>query len=106
MEKRIKMSREDRAKQFMPFAALKGYEYMLEEKLTKKEDRKELSDEQILALTEKIKNVKKRDIVKVTYYRDGFYVTKEGIVSSIDFTLKILTVVKTKIYFDDIYELY
>lgn len=32
MIERPKMSREDRAKQFMPFAALKGYEEALREK--------------------------------------------------------------------------
>lgn len=32
MTQRVKMSREERAKQFMPFAALKGYEEALREK--------------------------------------------------------------------------
>lgn len=32
MTERVKMSREERAKQFMPFAALKGYEEALREK--------------------------------------------------------------------------
>ncbi len=32
MSERPKMSREERAKQFMPFAALKGYEEALREK--------------------------------------------------------------------------
>lgn len=32
MENRPKMSREDRAKQFMPFAALKGYQEALRKK--------------------------------------------------------------------------
>ena len=32
MADRAKMSREDRAKQFMPFAALKGYEDALRER--------------------------------------------------------------------------
>ncbi len=32
MSVRVKMSREERAKQFMPFAALKGYEEALREK--------------------------------------------------------------------------
>ena len=100
------MSIKDRAKQFMPFSALKGYEHMLEEKLFRKDEKKEISDEQALYLTKKLQELKKRDIVKVVYYEDGYYVTKEGIVSAIDYVLKVLTVVKTKINFEDICELY
>ena len=41
---RAKMSREDRAKQFMPFAALRGYEDALRAKERIVVDKKELGD--------------------------------------------------------------
>ncbi len=47
MATRIKMSREERAKQFMPFAALKGYE----EALRKKE--KQLKEGDIVLINDK-----------------------------------------------------
>ena len=44
-ERRTKMSREDRAKQFMPFAALRGYEEAIKEKEKIIVDKIELSEE-------------------------------------------------------------
>lgn len=41
MTQRVKMSREERAKQFMPFAALKGYEEALREKERQVAEREE-----------------------------------------------------------------
>lgn len=45
MENRIKMSREMRAKQFQPFAALKGYSEALKKKEKVIEPRVEFSEE-------------------------------------------------------------
>lgn len=50
MTQRPKMSREERAKQFMPFAALKGYEEALREKerqVAEREKKEPLSDEEV-----------------------------------------------------------
>ena len=44
MVNRPKMSREDRAKQFMPFDALKGLQEALREKEIEYEQRKELTE--------------------------------------------------------------
>lgn len=45
MVNRPKMSREDRAKQFMPFAALKGYPEALRKKEKEIETRKDTKDD-------------------------------------------------------------
>lgn len=45
MANRPKMSREDRAKQFMPFAALKGYPEALRKKEKEIETHKEKKDD-------------------------------------------------------------
>lgn len=50
MTERPKMNREERAKQFMPFAALKGYEEALREKereVAEREKKEQLSDEEV-----------------------------------------------------------
>jgi len=50
MTQRPKMSREERAKQFMPFAALKGYEEALREKerkVAEREVKEQLSEEEL-----------------------------------------------------------
>ena len=49
--KRSKMTLLQRAKQFMPFAALKGFEALLEEEATYVERRKVLSEEQSVTTT-------------------------------------------------------
>lgn len=102
---RPKMTREDRAKQFMPFAALKGYP----EALTKKEKivvpKAEVSEEYAQMLDQKLRRVSRNDIITVVYFSDGEYLKKTGMVSRIDETARVLKVVNTKILFDDIYDI-
>ena len=104
-----------RAKQFMPFAALKGYYEVINDRQTIREDKKELSDDECKVLSEKLTHVKKGSMVKVTYYqygsneksheKKGRYVTVEGMVWDIDEVSRVLTVVRTKIMFDDILDI-
>lgn len=99
------MSREDRAKQFMPFAALKGYP----EALLKKEKiivpKAELTEEYARLLDEKLKRIKRNQVITVIYFCHGEYLKKTGIVSRIDETARVLKIVNTKILFDDIYDI-
>ena len=64
------MIREDRAKQFMPFDALKGLQEELRKREDKrlKENKRDLKDEEIMWLTRAINALKKGMKVKVTYY--------------------------------------
>lgn len=100
--KRGKMPREDRAKQFMPFAALKGFQEMLKEKERIVVSRMELSEEQKEELDRKLQMLEKNDIVTVVYFHDGEYVKVKGMVSRIDLNSRIVKIVNTKICFDDI----
>lgn len=102
---RGKMSKEDRAKQFMPFAALKGYEDALREKERIIVPKKELSEYSKELLDEKIHQIKKNDIVTVVYFHEDVYLKITGMISKLDFDARILTIVSTKIDFDDIYEI-
>ena len=95
----------DRARQFMPFSALKGFHELLKEKERIITAKKELSEEDMRELSEKLVLVKKGMMIKVMYFYRGEYIIAEGMVTAIDFTFKILTIVKTKIYFDDILEI-
>ena len=100
-----KMSRSDRAKQFMPFAALRGYGAELRGKEKVISERKELTDEQAEELSRAVSGLKKGDIVKVFYYSLNGYVEMSGAVSFIDPVRKILRVIKTEIAFFDIYSI-
>ena len=102
---RHKMCREERAKQFMPFAALKGHmeALRLREKIVV--PRKELSEEYKEALDFKLRQVKRNDIITVVYFCRGEYLRLTGMVSKIDNTARILRIVNTKISFEDLYEI-
>lgn len=101
-----KMSKEDRAKQFMPFAALKGHLEALRKKEKIVVEKMELSDEYKEELDRKLRQVHKNDMITVVYYHEEEYLKLTGMVSRIDETARILKIVNTKIDFDDLYEIY
>lgn len=102
MGNRAKMSQADRAKQFMPFAALKGYEEALRKKEKIVVPKVELSEEMKEELDRRVQQIEKKDIVTVTYFKDDEYLEITGMVSRLDKDARILKVVNTKIAFEDI----
>ena len=102
MADRMKMSRADRAKQFMPFAALKGYEDALRAKEKIVVPRRELSEEMAQELDRKLHQIRKNDVVTVLYYDREEYIRITGMVSRVDMDGRILKIVNTKIGFEDI----
>ncbi len=98
-----KMSKLERARQFMPFSALKGFYTLVREKELIKEDRKEIIDGE--ELSKKLNLLKKGMLIRVKYYNKDHYENIEGVVFSCDKDFRILTIVKTKISFDDIIEI-
>lgn len=102
---RAKMSREDRAKQFMPFAALKGYPDALRRKEKIVVPKAELSEERREELDRKLRQVKRTDIITVVYFCRGEYLKLTGMVARIDETARLIQVVNIKITFDDIYDI-
>lgn len=99
------MNREDRAKQFMPFAALKGYPEALRKKEKIVVPRAEFSEEYKEVLDRKLRQVKRNDIITAVYYHKGEYLKVTGMVSRIDVTARIIKIVNTKINFDDLYDI-
>ena len=97
---------ENRAKQFMPFAALKGYEEALRAKEKIVVDKIELSEEKKEELDRKLQQIHKNDMVTVVYFCKDEYLQMEGRVSRIDKDMRILKVVNTKIAFSDIYDVW
>ena len=101
-----KMSREDRAKQFMPFAALKGYSEALRIKERIIVPRRELSEEYGEELDRKLRQVQEGEMISVVYYCRGEYVRLTGKVAKIDKEARMIRIVNEKIAFDDLYALY
>ena len=106
-KERPKMNREDRAKQFMPFAALKGYEEAIRARQHVVVPKTDLSEERLNELDEIFKDLLKGDMVTVVYYSalEENYLKVTGMVSKIDPDSRIIKIVNTTINFDDIYEL-
>lgn len=99
------MERADRAKQFMPFDALKGFREALAEKERIIVPKRELSEEQKEELNLKVQQIQKSDIITVEYFQNGEYVQITGMVSKIDKISRIIEIVNTKIDFDNIAKL-
>lgn len=100
-----KMTNVERAKQFMPFAALRGFDGVILEKEKIKKKKIELSEEETEMLNNVLKNIKKGVLVKITYYDVDGYITEEGIVSEVNFDLKYLKIIKKRVEFNDLYKL-
>lgn len=83
---RPRMTAQNRAKIFSPFAALRGYEEEIasEGKDHLKGKRIELSEEQKEILGNKISQLRKGLSVKVKYFTDGYYEELPGKVDSVD----------------------
>lgn len=102
---RPKMDRAERAKQFLPFDALKGFRETLAQKERIVVEKVELSEEYREELDRRMQQVLKNDIITVVYFHDGEYVQVTGMVSRLDVTSRIIKIVNTKISFEDIYEI-
>ena len=99
------MPRADRASQFMPFAALKGFEEALREKERIEVEKVLLSEENLEYLDYQLSLLKVGDMVTVIYFEKGAYFSRTGLISKIKKDARYLTVVTTDICFDDIREI-
>ena len=97
--------RADRAQQFMPFAALKGYYDLIRERERVAEPKRELTDEQALELSRKLSQLKRREMACIVHYDGEAYVTTRGLVSDIDLAARTVTIVRTRISFDDVWKI-
>lgn len=95
----------DRARQFAPFSALKGFHELIKQKERVITAKKELSEDDLLVLTEKMLQVEKGIIVKIVHFCEGEYISTEGVVTEIDSIYRTLTIVKKKIRFEDIIDI-
>ena len=97
-----------RAKQFMPFAALKGFEEELDAAEFRPVEKVEFSEDAAEELDRALRRVKAGDMVTVVYYkktdRGGTCLRRTGLVAKVDPVDRTLTVVKEKIPFADLYE--
>lgn len=102
---REKMLISERAKQFMPFSALKG----LNEALAKKEIRRDempwMSDEETQEINKTLAKIRPHDIVILDFNRYGRNRHIEGAVQRYDTALRAIEVDSLQIAFDEIFNI-
>ena len=106
-KQRAKMSVSQRAKQFMPFAAVKGLEEAIarEEQDMKRGERPEFGEEQVRAVNAILCRLRKGMKIVIVFYSCGQCQKVKGQVERIDLALRELAVNGIRIGFDDIIDL-
>lgn len=101
------MNREERAKQFMAFDALKG----LREALTERElrhsrvERRQVSEEEAAEISRTLGALAPGDRVSVIFYHGGHYLELEADLAALSAPFRYLQLGEEKISFDDIYRI-
>ncbi len=97
-----KMTIEERAKQFMPFSALKG----LDEALAKKEQqfipKRELCDDEIKMINDILSRLNSHDTVQIAYYETGKNKFVSGKIECLNKPMRLIKIDNVQISFDDI----
>lgn len=102
---KFKMPIEERAKQFMPFSALKGLEVALASREKIVVSKKELTEDYAQELNLKLQTLITGSMVTVIYYCKEEYLKLTGVVAKIDLDNRMLQIVNTKIPFDDLLDI-
>lgn len=95
----------DRARQFLPFDALKGFKEAIKERQKIKVEKPVLSEEMAIELSYKLNQVKKGMIVKIVHYDIEEYIETFGMVSEFSEVFNYLKIVKKKILFENILDI-
>ncbi len=115
--KHPRMTLQNRAKIFSPFAALRGYDDQLADEKQRSEHtvKKTLTEESAAVLSDTLLRIKKGSFVTVCYFEEdiaypetqpvGNYISLSGQVDAVDCTMRTLKIGTTVVLFDDIYEI-
>ena len=91
-----------RAKQFMPFDALKGFYDLIDEENIIVNSKKDLSEDMNIQLNSKLKDISKNDEVIIKHYHNIDYVETVGKINKIDYLYKKIYIMNSVIDFEDI----
>lgn len=92
----------DRARQFMPFAALRGYYDLVREKEAAPEPRRPLTEEEARVLNECLASLTRGAVVRCSFYEKEAYCTVTGAVSQVDMIYHDLWIIRKRIPFAEI----
>ena len=94
-----------RAKQFLPYASLRGYEQIVEEKRKIKSPRRELGEDGAEELSRTLLSLSRGTRASLTYYNVDTYVTREVEFVSIDEIRRTIKFSELEIPISDIFSL-
>ena len=84
----------DRAMQFAPFAALKGYYESIRKQERLTEPRKELSEDEAVSVSNILTKLKTGTTVKIRFYDIDAYISIDGVVTEVNFPYRRLKVIR------------
>ena len=92
-------NKSDRAKQFLPFDALKGFREALEEAEIEQEEKRDLSEDFYNELEKEFNKIQIGIYIKINYYsyKNKKYLEVSGVVTNIDYKKKKLEIDKNVI---------
>ena len=96
------VNKADRARQFLPFDALKGYKEAIMSKRKVVLTKKELSEDEAENLSYKFNQIQVGMMVNIIYFENNEYISIEGMISKIDFDNKYIQIVKKKVNINSI----
>lgn len=92
----------DRAKQFMPFDALKGFREAIREKEIEIEEKSVLEEDRSNDINNTLENLKVGKRIEITYYEEYHYITKIIDIKKLSLQSRKIILNNQIIYFDDI----
>lgn len=92
----MQINRIARAKQFLPFDALKGLQEALKEKEIEYEERKELSEDSLYELDKIFNKIEIGNTIIIKFYKNRVYKELNGTVTNIDYNKKKIQINKTQ----------
>lgn len=103
--RRQKMPVSKRAKQFMPFSALKGMDELMRLKEIPVYEKRILSDDEAENVNDVLKRLEKGNDIKISYFTNGSLISETGTVTEISEVFRYLRTDEKKVFFDDICEI-
>ena len=99
---RAKMPPQARAKQFMAFDALKGFEEALSLQEKKYQQKAALDEEEIEKINRILNRLRVGDETRLIYFYEGLYTPVNGRITKIDPQRQYLEIGDARVCFDDI----
>lgn len=98
------MNREDRAKQFLSFDAMKGLDAAMRrmEERMERVERVEVGEDDAREISDALSQLTRGDSVRITYFRGGHYPTTQGKLKEISPVKRTITLEGEVIPFDDV----